>query len=295
MIKTAFRIISTHWFARLVCVAACFVILRPYARLLGQRQAPTGDAGSVPILKVLGRSKRLRILLAEAKSGTKLRITFAPTPEAVGELDQGYTSFFEGQDRNGVTIHINLGLSDKLTENLLAHEIFHIVLFKQGFPNEVNVPLRPQLQETYRGQILSSAVEDLMNCYADAHIDVLMSARGFTPKIINRRQADELIVQGKDPTPQPLDTFAIWRRATALNFYCLSIRQRDFEMNEVFKAWQNSIPTVEADTRELERKVGTNECPDARTCIEAIKRLRSASGFLDGQVTFLNPFTHGWE
>ena len=37
-----------------------------------------------------------------------------------------------------------------------------------------------------------------MNCYADAHIDVLMSARGFTPKIINRRQADELIAQGKE-------------------------------------------------------------------------------------------------
>jgi hypothetical protein len=81
---------------------------------------------------------------------------------------------------------------------------------------------------------------------------------------------------------------------TALAMYCLSIRERDFEMEEIFSAWQRVDPTMAADMYELERKVGSSRCNDPRACIEAMKKLRTASGFY-GQVQFLNPFTRAWE
>lgn len=249
-----------------------------------QGQAPV-DSGAY-FRQVIAESTRLPKLVAEAKAGTQYRIGFAA---ALPGLFQGYTSFDEGADHNGITVHVTAGLSRALTENLLAHEIFHIILSKQGFLRQVYSPP----SRTYAGELIADAAQSLLDCYADAHIDELMSARGFTPKLLNRREADLVIEDARKATGQPLE-FSLWRKVTALSGYCLAIRERDFEMEDIFRAWQHLDPMLANDVSLLEQQAGTTRCKDAQTCMEATKRLRRVSGF-DGTVQLLNPFTRTWE
>jgi hypothetical protein len=257
-----------------------------------QKQPPADPTAEIK--RVLRSSERLQKLLAEAKSGTQYRIDFVALPQ--GDTSYlGLTTLNEGDDRNGVTVHIAPGLSDQLTENLLAHELFHILLDRQGFPTDTQAPtLVLQQANAVQSAILKAVGLGLTNCYADARIDELMSARGFSPKVINRREADLKVEQGrKTQTPPPIQNFALWTKYASLSAFCLSIRARDFEMKEVFDAWKRGYPTLEADVAQLGQK-GPRRCEDAPSCIEATRTLRSAAGF-DGIVWFYDPLTQGWK
>ena len=271
----------------------CFLLSWLVFTMAGvQKQPPTDSAAE--IMRVLQCSKRLQNLLAEAKSGTQYRIDFVALPQ--GDTSYlGQTTLNEGADRNGVTVHIAPNLSDQLTENLLAHELFHILLDRQGFPTDTQA-LTLVLQQANADQlaILKATAIGLVNCYADARIDKLMSARGFSPKMINRREANLKIEQGrKTQSPPPLQNFALWTKYAALNSFCLSIRARDFKMKEVFDAWKRGYPTLEADVAQLRQKA-PHHCEDAPGCIEATKTLRSAAGF-DGTIQFYDPLAQSWK
>jgi hypothetical protein len=259
----------------------------------GGQQGATVRTDSAQISRILDSSKKLQRVLSEAKAGTKLRITFAAIP-ARGSIMQGYTSFNEGEDHNGVTVQVSLDPQDELVEERLAHELFHIILRKQGFPTEFHFLTNPAAIGDYPLRLLTDAVQSLESCYADARMDMLMTQRHFTPKLLNRRQADFTINQDFKVHPQPLQFLSDWRKNVTLANYCLSIRERDFDMKDIFKAWQRVNPWAESDESALEQEVGTNPCEDARSCIEATKKLRKPAGY-DADAQFFNPLTHQWE
>jgi hypothetical protein len=254
------------------------------------------DSGTAHIQSVIAGSKRVRRILNDVKSGTKYRIGFVASSAEPAKPFQAYTSFEEGDDKNGITVHIESGLSDQLTEHLLAHELFHIVLHKQGWPTQVNYPFsRPEMDTTYKGLFLKDAGTALMSCYPDALIDKWMSARGFAPKIVNRRQYELTIRDAQTTQRPPPDLFPLYKTYTALINYCLSIRARDFEMEDIFNACQRINPAMKEDQVSLEQQLGTSiKCSDAPSCLEATKTLRHAAGF-DGQIFFLNRFTNTWQ
>jgi len=110
------------------------------------------DSDTVHIQSVVAGSRRIQKIITEAKTGTKYRISFVASSGESAKIYQGYTTPDEGEDKNGITIHIAPGLSDQLTELLLAHELFHIVLQKRGTPSQVHF-LLPQsaLSGSYKG------------------------------------------------------------------------------------------------------------------------------------------------
>jgi len=260
---------------------------------VGAQNPPPLDSGTAHIQSVVESSKRVRKILNEAKSGTKYRISFVASSGEATDIFQGYTTRDEGDDKNGITVHISPGLSDELTELLAAHELFHIVLQKQGWPTQVNYSFsRQEMDTTFRGTILKDAGTALLNCYPDALIDKWMSALGFEPKMVNRRQHDLTIQDALATQPPPPGLLPLFRTYTALNNYCLSIRERDFEMEDIFKAFRRADPAVADDQATLERELGTSiECSDVPSCLEATKALRQAAGF-QGEIYFLNRFTN---
>jgi hypothetical protein len=257
---------------------------------------PSVDSGTGHIQSVIAGSHRIQRIISEAKAGTEYRISFVASTGESAKLYQGYTTPDEGSDKNGITIHVAPGLSDQLTELILAHELFHIVLQKQGMPSMVHFLLPRSTTETsFEGAVLKDAGGTLMNCYPDALIDEWMEARGFTPKLINRRQFELTIQDSRTAEPPLSGVFPLYRRYFALVNYCLSIRARDFEMDDIFKAYQRVLPTMKDDQASLEKQLGTSiTCSDARSCLEATKTLRRAAGF-EGQIFFLNRFTNAWQ
>lgn len=250
------------------------------------------DPATAELLRVLNGSKRVQRVLTEAQSGTEYRICFVAI---TADEFQGFTTHNEGEDRKGITVHIEAGLSDQLTEHLLAHELFHIVLRKQGYPTEVRDGLTAEQRNgTDLGRVLMDATRSMMNCYEDARIDHLMSTRGFTPKVLNRRQSKNMMAQGLQMQPQQGGIPSLLRKDYALVSYCLSIRERDFDMGDIYRSWSSVDPTLAEDTLEIEQSVANPRYDDVLTYIDATKKLRIAAGF-DGLFQFLNPSTQNWE
>ena len=124
-----------------------------------------------------------------------------------------------------------------LCNHLLAHELFHIVLRKQRYPTEVRDGLTSEQRSgTDWGRVVVDATTAVINCYQDARIDRLMSARGFEPKILNRREANNTIAEGLQMQPGPSGLPLLLRKDYALTNYCLSIRERDFDMGDIYKS-----------------------------------------------------------
>jgi hypothetical protein len=198
----------------------------------GHDDKPAVHADSPQISKIFDSSKKLRQVYFEAEKGTKYRIAFVTIP--VGRsLSQGFTSFNEGSDQNSITVHVMLDPLDELVEDRLAHELFHIILHKEGFPVEFRILANPTVIGDYPWRMLTDAVHTLESCYADARIDELMTQRHFSPKLLNRRQADHTVGQGRAASLQPPQFFSDWRKNIALANYCLSIRERDFDMQDL--------------------------------------------------------------
>jgi hypothetical protein len=128
-----------------------------------------------------------------------------------------------------------------------------------------------------------------------ALIDRWTSQRGFAPKLVNRRQYRITISEAKTAQRPPPQVFSLWRKNVALINYCLSIRATDFEMKEVFSAYENVDPEMAHDQTLLEKQLGARlRCTNVPSCLEATKQLRNAAGF-EGQIVFLNPLTNKWE
>jgi hypothetical protein len=66
-----------------------------------------------------------------------------------------------------------------------------------------------------------------------------------------------------------------YRNYAALINYCLSIRARDFKMEDIFSAYQKVDPSMKEHQASLERHLGTSiKCRDVPSCLEATKKLR---------------------
>jgi hypothetical protein len=253
------------------------------------------------IQHLMASSKRLQTILKQAKGKNQNRISFDVISTNANVPYQAYTTPLEGDDKKGVTVHVTSGLSNQVTEMLVAHELFHVVLQNQGWPTQVNSSVSQKVNTTLPGAIAfqevitRDATTALMSCYPDALLDRWMLQRGYAPKQINRRQYEITVGAAKTTERPPPPVFSLWQKYVALINYCLLIRERDFKMKDVFSAYANVDPEMAHDQELLEKQLGTRlRCTDVPSCLEATKKLRHAAGF-DGQGSFLNPLTNKWE
>jgi hypothetical protein len=129
-------------------------------------------------------SKRLRSTKTQAEGRNQNRISFDVFSSDATLPYQAYTTPLEGDDKKGSTVHVVGGLPDQLTELLIAHELFHIVLKNQGWPTQVNSSLsRQELETTFKGAIAKDTNTALMSCYPDCFDRQVDGAEGLRAQI----------------------------------------------------------------------------------------------------------------
>jgi hypothetical protein len=125
-------------------------------------------------------SARLEVLFQEAKALSSQPIRFA-SMSGEGALEhQGRTSFSEAE----TVIEIGATDSEELRENLIAHELFHVILKESDFPYATWIP-----KGTSDQQLLLEVGEGITGCVNDAEIDRRMAARSFKPEMLSRIEA----------------------------------------------------------------------------------------------------------
>jgi hypothetical protein len=127
----------------------------------------------------------LRTLFKQAEAVGTGKITLDESLPLTGTF-QGTTEVTGSTESRTYKIHILPGLSDDFAKNLIAHELFHIVIRREGLPIDRGTVVRgPQLTGSFELSVLRDAMTSLANCYVDAIIDQRMVSLKLDPFIIN--------------------------------------------------------------------------------------------------------------
>lgn len=246
-----------------------------------QQSSLSNDQCTLEIQRLIEKSPRLTALLEEAKKAEPDQIRFSQL--SPGSPNTGLTTYKDGS----IEVTVECGGPEETTESLLAHELFHIILRRQGFPFAVGAL---KTGSGWEDRVLRQVGVVLLSCYSDPLIDDLIAQRGFSPRLTTRQKLPALKAQARSSEPNPITKHELWRKYAVLDSYCFSLRQRDDPMSEIFDAYKGHYPSAERDTEELARRVGRTRCEEAQTCVELTKKLRDAAGF-KSVVLIENPFS----
>ena len=134
-------------------------------------------------------SERLRALLGEANKQSSLRIQIERLPPTQALRFQGETEFAEDK----IIVRVASGYSLDHEEQILAHELFHTILFNDGFTTTYTFD--KALAPTHGG-LMNTLVRTLNACPVDVLIDERMEQQGFNPELQLKRT--KTIMQGGD-------------------------------------------------------------------------------------------------
>lgn len=274
---------------------SCLVLLLQLTTLscsLATNQGTT-NPGNQHILQVLHDSAKLQKLLHQATIGFEHEIRFDVLRQDQQTAYQGLTTFF-ANNTDDILVQIPSVATREKTENLLAHELGHIILGKQGFPVQAAIVNGHFIEKTPRGQLLSATAVILVSCYADAEIDRLLPHYGFNPIITNRMKREALDEQARIGTLDAVGHDPLWRKHLALDLFCLSLRTRDFDISEVASPLQRLDPTLLQDIQSLTTSLKGAQCSTGQSCVKLTKRLRAAAGF-EPYIQIGNPATKQFE
>jgi hypothetical protein len=259
---------------RIVLAVVLSLLISPLP-LVGQVSEP-GAASS------LLKSKRISRVLKDAQIGVP--------PIHIKEFEggsaySGTTDFYKGE----IIVRVNGSLPRPTAQNNLVHELFHIILLKEGFryaaaSKKFNSPGDV-------GRLYTAAGTALTSCYVDPLIDRRMAKRGFKPDLVihitasglAHAQSSEILRESR------LDH---WTDYAAMQLYCLSLRPGKFKMANVEKAWAVNPEIVETERRLRKRLPGG--CDTPAVCFESMKALRKATGF-ETDIFLMNPQTREYE
>lgn len=241
-----------------------------------------GQVSEPSVSDSLLKSKRIARILKEAQIG-------AP-PIRIKEFESG--SAYSGTTDfhpNEIVVRINANFPPPVAENNLAHELFHIILFKEGFRYAAASKKFDAPGDA--GRLYSAAATALTSCYVDPLIDRRMAKRGFKPDLVTQISADGL---ARAQSSEILRESRIdhWTDYAAMMLYCLSLRSGKFRMADVEKAWEGN-PTIIGTERKLRRQL-RKKCNTPAACFANMKKLREAAGF-ETDISLLNPQTGKYE
>jgi hypothetical protein len=134
--------------------------------------------------------------------------------------------------------------------------------------------------------MMESLIESLGSCYQDAEIDRRMAKLSFKPQLLQDDEKSTLIAEA-NIVPRT----SLYKQEAALVMYCLSIRLRNFRMNEIYAAYKPWYPELPRDVDTITHTVGPELCNTGEACFKKMLALRKAVG-LEGEVRFPNPLTN---
>ncbi len=230
-------------------------------------------------------SEKLQALLAEARERSKLAIRIEVLPVEQAQQFQGRTEFRDDQ----IVVRIGSGYPPQHEEQIIAHELFHAILFNEGFTATYKFNRGPQVTHA---RLMNSAVETLNTCLTDVVIDERMASRGFSPELLAR----PIIKLKREQISEAVRQDPLWLRYVALYMYCSSLRKgvnpKDLEeiYEEVHATMKHRLNAIAAHFGEL----SVDDLDTPQKWLMATKRLRDAASF-DGLIFILNRETHRWE
>jgi hypothetical protein len=261
-------------------------------------QNPAVDSPAVESDPIKGYSENLHKLFREAQNGTSKRIEIARET-----VDPSHPAAFQGNTRYGtdtVEIRVVSGISKDHDEALLAHELFHVVLYNKGFSAGVahtNYSIQGVRVSDFE-QTLSQTGTAINSCFADELIDRETARRGFKPKLLTDLEAKEnldQIAKIANDSDLAIRTHTILQQSAALTVFCLAIRHPS-TTDAMDKADAKLTPNIVKFEKILFQQFKNSRCQvnDPKGCFALTLRLRDASGF--SQIVALkNPATNEWE
>ncbi len=263
-----------------MCSRLAFAILLSFSCLFPLLQDQVSES---TFSTSLTKSKRVSRILKEAQAGER--------PIRIVEFDGGHASPYSGETDfkpDQIVVRIDRTLPVRTGENNLVHELFHIILFKEGFrytagSYKFNLPGDV-------GQLYTSVAKTLTSCYADPLIDRRMIKRRFEPYLVTEISADGLASAEPSAILQSSQV-EHWTEYFAMELYCLSLRPGSFKMEDVEKNWTVNPLIIKKETN-FREQLGACDTPD--NCFERMKSLRNAAGF-ESDIFIMNPQTGNYE
>lgn len=255
--------------ARTSLAALLFVALIPSSSVIGAWDATK-------------YSQKFQALLEEAKQYSKLPVRIEPLSPEQSKLYQGRIEFRQSE----IVVRIGKGYSPEHEEQILAHELFHVILFVEGFSKGYG--FSRNFEGTRRGKFLDSVGSALQSCLMDVVIDERMSRRGFNPELLARRQ----IMLRREQIPEASRQDPLWLGYVALHIFCSSLR-RGANLTQLQQLSEEVDPTMGNRVDALAAQFGRVSVANLDTpgkWFIATKHLRDAAGFR-GIIQIVNPET----
>jgi hypothetical protein len=237
----------------------------------------------VGILAVLAPAARSNIDLfiqeAERIIGRSVRVDEMPSTR----VELGYTTF---DNPSYVWIQIQAGLPDNLRENVLAHELGHVVLRPRGFSSAGGLTEAGKKRDR---TFMMATAEVIANCYQDPLADAEAAKRGFHPEAIGDYIAETVKKETLFDIANKKKTDDLAFDYEAAFLYCIGLRPHRFHSKEL-EAQFAIEPAIGEKLRKLKRELGQQGCGNPQNCFEKAKRLRDLAGF-SGLIQLRNPTT----
>jgi hypothetical protein len=219
--------------------------------------------------------------LSEAQQRIGRPIHVTQMPESDPEL--GLTTVKVDE----VVIQIRRGLTGEFEDDVLAHELGHVLLRSRGFHGGFRgITAGRQRNRTF----MAEAAAIISNCYEDPLADAEAKKHGFHPERISDHIAVEV---ERKATPTGIKVMMqqdeLWPNYESVYLYCLELRPHTFKEEQLERKFA-SEPRIQQAKRVLTEDLGTSPCQTSEDCFEREKRLRDWAGFR-GLITIVNPKT----
>jgi hypothetical protein len=230
------------------------------------------------------RTPRLTRLFAQVQRKNAVPIRFTrsdlSTPNLVGQ-----TSFYAHE-----TVVKYADISGALLENVLAHELGHILLRQQGISIDAGI-------RGPRNEFLQALCDSISSAAEDFLIVKMMLGRGFRPQILWEHSAQNLLHPHNIP-PEIARGDGFQRHAGLRLFDALDERRllgrRVTITSEQLEAAAVALnPGIVRYEHKYFDAVETLDCTDAASCFATTKRIRDAVGFAN--IVIKNPSTGNFE
>jgi hypothetical protein len=237
----------------------------------------------------LAKSALVSPILRDAQRGERpIRIV-----EFEGQGSPQYSGETKLDDPTEILIRISRNLPRETAENNLIHELFHVILFKEGFRFTAGSFRFAQAGDT--GPLYAAIAKQLTNCFVDPLVDVRMLKRGLRPDLVTQLTAGGLAsTKESDLITSSRSTLSIpWTSGVALQLYCVSLRPGRFRMSDVERSFAG-VPAVLEAEHDFARAMGDPHCDTPGSCFERMKRLRDVAGMKE-EIGLMNPGTGRYE
>jgi len=220
--------------------------------------------------------------LDEAQKAIRRPIRVSEMPDTRVEL--GLTTVKPDE----VLIQIQNGLPHDLRDDVLAHELGHVLLRARGFHGGRGGLTQAGMNRNRTFMMVTA--ETISNCYEDPLADAEATKHGFHPERIG-----DFIASGVEQQATMFDIYArekddeLWPNYEATYLYCIELRPHMFKESELEQKFAVE-PKIGKLKHKLTKELGASRCRSPRECFERSKHLRDVAGF-GGLITLSDPIS----